>query len=94
MHELRTPDGRSIYVGEVWPRKENNMTMGPEEAMNVMRMAQNIQDLNIKVMNLETQVNALVDTLNAMARHWGRTSGQNQPQQPFAGMPDQTGGMG
>ncbi len=40
------------------------MTMGPQEAFNVMEMAQNISSLNTKVMVLEAKVQRLEQMLS------------------------------
>jgi ubiquinone biosynthesis protein UbiJ len=62
------PDGHSIYIGE----GARAMTMTPQEAMNVMQMAQNIQDLNTTVATLTARIEQLEQMVAA----------QQQPQMP------------
>lgn len=57
------------------------MTMSPQEAMNVMQMAQNIQDLNTKVAMLESKMQMLEAMIAGQ-------QGQVEPNQNFGPGPD------
>lgn len=63
--------------------------MDPMVGQKLIEMSVNINDLNVKVLQLQQQVAALMDVASAQARHWHRAQGTQgaapgvQGQPPF-----------